>query len=129
MTGIKWLTILGASVVALFLAGSTLIAAQQQMGERMPMGGPSSQTEQPMGHPPRMEPGTMGQGMMEMPMMGMMCPMMGRGRMGMGGMMGMMGGGQADPKAMGRMLQVRGDILRAIGEVLIKHGKAMEGAK
>jgi hypothetical protein len=60
-----------------------------------------------------------------MPMMGMMCPMMmGRG-MGMGSMMGMMGGGHADPKTMAQMLQLRGEVLKAVGEVLIRHGKAM----
>jgi len=54
-----------------------------------------------------------------------------RGQMGMPGMgmMGMMGSGQMDPKAMGRMLQLRGDILKAVGEVLVKHGKAMEASQ
>jgi hypothetical protein len=31
-----------------------------------------------------------------------------------------------DTKAVGRLLQLRGDMLKAMGEVLLKHGKAME---
>jgi hypothetical protein len=60
----------------------------------------------------------MGQGMM-----GMMCPMM--AMMDPSGM-GMMGGQPMDPKTVGRMLQLRGDMLKAVGEVLYKHGKALE---
>jgi len=47
--------------------------------------------------------------------MGMMCPMM----------MGMMGG-QQDPKLTGRMLQLHGEMMKAMGDVLMKHGKALE---
>lgn len=61
--------------------------------------------------------GMMGGGMM-------MCPMM-SGMMGGDGMMGMKGG-QTDPKTQARMLQMRGEIMKAVGDVLIKHGKAME---
>ena len=54
--------------------------------------------------------------------MGMMCPMMG---MGMGsGMMGM-----SDPKAQARMLKLRGDMMKAMGEVLLKHAQEIEQAK
>jgi hypothetical protein len=60
-------------------------------------------------------------------MHGGVCPMMGQGGMmqgGMpGGMMGMMGG-QADP----RMMQMRGEMMKAMGDVMIKYGKQMEGA-
>jgi hypothetical protein len=44
-------------------------------------------------------------------------------------MMGMMGAGQMDPKAMGRMLQFRGELLKAMGDVMLKHGKAMGEGK
>jgi hypothetical protein len=30
-----------------------------------------------------------------------------------------------DPKAMARMLELRGDLLKALGEVMLKHAKAM----
>jgi hypothetical protein len=43
------------------------------------------------------------------------------GMMG-GGMMGMMGG-QGDPRAM----QMRGEMMKAMGEIMMKYGKAMEG--
>jgi hypothetical protein len=65
--------------------------------------------------------------MMGMPMMSMMCPMMG-GQMdpsGMASMMSMMSGGEMDPKTMARMLQLRGDLLKAMGEVTLKHSQAM----
>jgi hypothetical protein len=91
--------------------GAAMQPAQPSHGHQGPhpmMGGPM---HDPMRH------GMMGQGM------GMACPMMGMGMMGAG----MMGGG--DPKSMGRMLQLRGEMLRAMGEVLVKHGKAMEEGK
>jgi hypothetical protein len=68
--------------------------------------------------------GTTGRGMMGMPMM--MCQMMPQMMGGHMDPLGMMGGDQMDPKTMARMLQLRGDILKAMGEVLLKHGKAME---
>jgi hypothetical protein len=61
-------------------------------------------------------------------MMGMMCPMMG-GQMDPSGMMSMMGSGEIDPKAMARMLELRGDLLKAMGEVMLKHAKAMEAGR
>jgi hypothetical protein len=60
----------------------------------------------------------------QMPMPGGMCPMMGSvmggGMMG-GGLMGMMAG-QSDP----RILQMRGEMMKAMGEVMMKYGKMME---
>jgi hypothetical protein len=55
-------------------------------------------------------------------MQGGMCPMMG-GMVG-GGMMGTIGGQSDSP----RMMQMRGEMMKAMGEVLMKYGKAMEGA-
>lgn len=56
---------------------------------------------------------------------GMMCPMM--GGMMSGGMMsgGMMSGGTENP----RMVQMRGEMLKAMGEVMVKYGKLMETTK
>jgi hypothetical protein len=39
---------------------------------------------------------------------------------------GMVGDQPMDPKAVGRWLQLRGDLLKAVGDVLLKHGKAIE---
>lgn len=137
----KQIITLTAVLIVLMLVGVSDLAAQQQMGSQRPMMGQSAQQDQPMGQPPMMGGGMMGQPMMGMPMMGMMCPMMSGGMGMMSGMMGgqmrgpgmsmmrMMGSGQLDPKTMGKMLQFRGEMLKAVGEVMMKHGKAMEETK
>jgi hypothetical protein len=51
--------------------------------------------------------------------------MMGGGGMVGGGMMGMMGGPQADA----RSIQTRGEMMKAMGEIMMKYGKMMEGGK
>jgi hypothetical protein len=107
--------IVGASLAALILIGTTVVGAQHQMG------GQGSQQEQPSG-----QPSMMGRGMMGMPMM--MCQMMPQMIGAQTDPLGMMSGDQMDPKMMARMLQLRGDMLKAVGEVLLKHGKAMEEA-
>jgi hypothetical protein len=111
----KRLLMVGGTLVVLILIGTTVLGAQHQMSGRMQMGG---QQEQPSG-----QPSMMGRGMMGMPMMCQMMPQMMGGHMDL---LGMMGGDQIDPKTMARMLQLRGDMLKAMGEVLLKHGKAME---
>jgi hypothetical protein len=52
----------------------------------------------------------------------MMGGMMGGGGM-MSGMMGMMGGQAESP----RMMQMRGEMLNAMGEIMMKYGKMTEG--
>jgi hypothetical protein len=101
---VKGTMIVSACLLVLVLIGSPIV-----MGGQMPMGGQGEQ-EQPMTG------------------RGMMCPMMGGmmgGQMDPSGMMGMMGGGQMDPKAIARMLQLRGDMLKAMGDVLLKHSQAI----
>jgi len=100
--------IMGASLVVLVLIGAVSVR-----GGQMPMGSQGGAQEQSSG-PSSM----MGRGMM-----GMMCPM--GGQMDPMGMMAMMSGSQTDPKMMGRMLELRGELLKAMGEVMIKHGQAM----
>jgi hypothetical protein len=104
--------------MAIVLLSGASVAAQMQHG----------QTPQPGSPPPREQPmmgGMRGQGGM-----GMMCPMMGgQGDMSGMPMMGGMGSSQ-DPKMMGRMLQMRGEMLKAMGDIMLKHGKEMaEGQK
>ena len=94
----------------------------------------------PPGPPPPDQQQMAGQGGMPCPMMpGAMQAqgmhgqgMMGHGMMGprmMGpGMMGGMGT-PSDPKAMARMLKLRGDMMKAIGEVMLKHAEAIEKEK
>jgi hypothetical protein len=96
-----------------------LLALGSGAGAQMrPMTPPQHQQQPPsaMGQQPMMGPGVMG----------MMCPMMG---MGMGP--GMMGGvmGMSDPKAQARMLKLHGDMMKAMGEVMLKHGQALEQEK
>jgi hypothetical protein len=113
--------LVSVSLITVILLGPAMAGMQHRMGGQMPMGSQSETQEPSSGQPPIMGHGMMGQGMM-----GMMCPMMAV-MMDPSGM-GMMGGQQMDPKAAGRMLQLRGDMLKAMGEVLLKHGKAMEEA-
>lgn len=114
---------------SLALVALPALDATAQMGGQ-PMTPPGAQQQPAPGQPPGM-----GGGMMHQGMMGMMCPMMTGGGMMGGGMemmpmmRGMMGGAQTDPKVMGRMLQIRGDMLKAMGDVLLKHGKQLEEGK
>lgn len=52
-------------------------------------------------------------------MHGGMCPMMS------GGMMGKMGSQSDSPQ----MMQMRGEMMRAMGEVMMKYGRMMDGAR
>jgi hypothetical protein len=61
------------------------------------------------------------QGSGTMPMMDMCRQMMA------GPMMGMGGDQKMDPKMMAHMLQMRGEMMKAMGEVMMKHGKMMRG--
>jgi hypothetical protein len=56
-----------------------------------------------------------------MPMMDMCRQMMASPTMGMGGDQKM------EPKMMAHMLQMRGEMMKAMGEVMMKHGKMMQG--
>jgi hypothetical protein len=107
--------VVGASLAVLILIGTMVLGAQHQMG---------GQHEQPSGQPSMMSHGMMGMPMM---MCQMMPQMMGSQMDPLG--MGMMSGDRVDPKMIARMLQLRGDMLKAMGEVLLKHGKAMEEAQ
>jgi hypothetical protein len=126
-------TIAAVASLAVFL---TVSAAGAQMKPTTPTQSPAQSTQghSPGGHAPghhSQQPmmGHMGQGQGHMGhgMMGM-CPMMGMGGM-MGG--GMMGGvmGSADPKAQARMLKLRGDMMKAMGDVLLKHAQEVEQGK
>jgi hypothetical protein len=108
----KRIIMIGAGLLVLVLIGSPFV-----LGGQMPMGSQGGGEEQRTD-----QPSMMGRGMM-----GMMCPMMG-GQMDPSGMMSTMSmmGGEKDPKAMARVLELRGDLLKAMGEVMLKHAKAMK---
>jgi hypothetical protein len=84
----------------------------------------------------------MGRGMGAGPMPGMSSPMpeqremgpgMARERQGMtgphGAMMSMMPGAEADPKARARWMQMRGEMMKAMGEILLRYGREIEAGK
>jgi hypothetical protein len=50
---------------------------------------------------------------------GMMCPMM----------MSHGGAGTSDPRMQARMLRMRGEMLKAMGDVMLKHAEALEQEK
>lgn len=118
-------TIAMAAGLAVLFTVSVAVAQMRPMTPPQPSQGqppagthaPGPQSQQPM----------MGQGMMG----GMMCPMMGQSMMGMGMGSGMMGGmmGMSDSKAQARMLKLRGDMMKAMGEVLLKHAQEIEQAQ
>jgi hypothetical protein len=103
------------TALVVFLAAS---AAPAQMQHPMPSPQPQPGGEQQMPHH---------SGMMMCPMMGMMGGMQPGGMMGPG-MMGMMMG-FPDPKAMGRMLRMRGEMMKAMGDIMMKHGAELEQGK
>jgi hypothetical protein len=60
----------------------------------------------------------------DMPMMDMCRQMMGESMA-----MPMMGGaGPADPKEKAEMLQMRGEMMKAMGDIMLKHARRMQGA-
>ena len=91
------------STVSVAVAQTRLMTPAQPSHELAPAGphAPGPQSHQPM----------MGQGMT-------MCPMIAQSMMEM-----------SDPKAQARMLKLRGDMMKAMGEVLLKHAQEIEQAK
>jgi hypothetical protein len=119
--------LVSVSLIALIIVGPAMAGMQHRMGSEMPMESQAEPQESSPGQHQMMRGGMMGQGMMGHGMMRMMCPMMAMMMDPTG--TGMMGRQPADPKAVGRLLQLRGDMLKAVGEVLLKYGKAMEDAQ
>jgi hypothetical protein len=69
-----------------------------------------------------------GPGGMQTPQDGGTMPMMDMCRQMMAGpMMGMGTDQKMDPKMMAHMLQMRGEMMKAMGDVMMKHGKMMQG--
>jgi len=107
-------TVVLTAVVLLASALVTATYAQQGgMGSQTPKAQPPTSGETPM-------PG----GMCPMCSSGM-CPMMGRMQDGTMPMMGMMGSSQSDSP---KMVRMRGEMMKAMGEIMMKYGKMMEGS-
>ena len=60
----------------------------------------------------------------DMPMMDMCRQMMGESM----AMPMMSGAGPADPKEKAEMLQMRGEMMKAMGDIMLKHAQRMQGA-
>ena len=114
--------------VAIGTLAAVLLTSSFAAAQMRPPAPPPSDQQQMAGQGGMQCPmpgGMQGHGMMGPGMMGP--GMMGHGMMGSGMMGGM--GAQSDPKAMARMLKYRGDMLKAIGEVMLKHAEAIEKEK
>ena len=109
--------------IVLFTAAvATSVYAQQPAPPKDP-----HHPETPAASSPATQPAQPGAGGM-MPME--MCRQMMGGNM-MGGMMGMPMGGDAqrmDSKTMAQMMEMRGEMMKAMGEIMQKHAKRMQAA-
>ena len=107
----------------LVLTTATLASAQQPVAPADPHHPPGqTQTQAPsVQQTPAPAPPAGG----TMPMMEMCREMMsGHSMMGSG----MMGGGQAmDPKMMAQMMEMRGEMMKAMGDIMLKHARRMQG--
>jgi hypothetical protein len=114
----------GAVLLAVILIGGMAGSAQAQMCAM------DGQTSASSGQSSMMGGGKMGQGMCPMCMMQTMAtrpegtsqPM---GMMDMPGMPGMPGDGQMDAKTRAHLLQMRGEMLKAMGDVMVKYGQTL----
>jgi hypothetical protein len=136
---------LATTIGILVLATVTAVGAQQPVAPADPQQ-PAGQTQAPAPGQQPQQPGDPVGG--TMPMMDMCREMMGghgmmggremrgghgmrggRGMMG-GGMMGpgMMGGGMmgGDPRAMAQMMEMRGEMMKAMSEIMLKHAKKLQ---
>jgi hypothetical protein len=109
------------AIGVIVLTTATIAHAQQPVAPGDPHHPPGqTQPPAPSGQPTP----TPATGMM--PMMEM-CREMMSGQSAMGP--GMMGGGQpSDPKMMAEMMEMRGEMMKAMGDIMMKHAKKMRGA-
>ena len=107
--------------IALFTIAATPTYAQQPPGPKDP-----HHPEPPAAAAPATPPATPGPA----PAGGMMPMEMCRQMMG-GQIMGMPMAGEGqrmDPKTMAQMMEMRGEMMKAMGEIMLKHAKRMQGA-
>jgi hypothetical protein len=109
--------------VIVLLTNATMAYAQQPTPPADPHH-PPSQTQPPgPSVQPTPTPTPPAGGMM--PMMEM-CREMMAGHSMMGG--GMMGGGRPmDPRMMAEMIEMRGEMMKAMGDIMLKHARRMQG--
>jgi len=111
------------AIGVIVLTTATLVNAQQPAAPADPHHPPDqAQTPSPsVQQTPTPAPPVAGM----MPMMEM-CREMMSGHSAMGP--GMMGGGQpSDPKMMAQMMEMRGEMMKAMGDIMLKHARKMQG--
>ena len=121
--------VLGATAPALAQTGASPHEHAQQPPAAPPAAGGPGSSSSGAGHgmmPMAMCQEMMRGGMTARGMMGGGMPMMGGGMSG--GMMDMpmMGGAGMSPKAMGEMLEMRAEIMKAVADVMLKHARRMQ---
>jgi hypothetical protein len=108
--------------LVVFVLTATPIHAQQPVAPSDPHH-PGTQAAPAPATPPG--PPSGGSGMMPMEM----CRQMMMGGNMMGGMMGMPPGAPArpmDPKMMGQMMEMHGEMMKAMGDIMMKHARKMQ---
>jgi hypothetical protein len=126
MPRMTWMTTRRAGLLAVMLMGLVASSVQAQMCGGGPMGSQAGSPAQPPGQPSMMGQGMMGQGMCPMWMMPTAAAMRG-GPMDPMGLLGLLGDSPMDPQTRGQMLELQGELLKAMSDVLIKHGQALRG--
>jgi hypothetical protein len=109
-----------ATVLFALLAATPVFA--QQPGASSDPHHPAAPSGSPAAPAPAPAPGMHGGGM---PMMEMCRQMMGE----MSGMPMMGGAAPADPKERAAMLEMRGEMMKSMGDIMMKHGRRMQGMK
>jgi len=111
-------------IVLLGTVTAACVDAQQPATPKDPHHPDTPAASAPATQPAQPAPAPGGMMSMEMCHQMMMSHMMG------GGMMGMPMGGEAqmDPKSRAQMLEMRGEMMKAMGDIMMKHAKKMQSA-
>ena len=110
-------------IVLLGTVTAARVDAQQPATPKDPHHPDTPAAAAPATPPAQPAPAPGGMMSMEMCHQMMMSHMMGGGMMGMGGEAQKM-----DPKTMAQMLEMRGEMMKAMGDIMMKHAKKMQSA-
>ena len=118
------LSIMFLGIALLGTVTASRVDAQQPATPKDPHHPDTPAASAPAAQPAQPAPAPGGTMSMEMCHQMMMSHMMG------GGMMGMPMGGEAqmDPKTRAQMLEMRGEMMKAMGDIMMKHAKKMQSA-
>jgi hypothetical protein len=119
------LSVIVLGIVLLGTATSARVDAQQPTTPKDPHHPETSAASAPATQPGQPAPAAGGMMPMEMCHQMMMSHMMG------GGMTGMSMGGDVqkmDPKTVAQMMEMRGEMMKAMGDIMMKHAKKMQSA-